>query len=33
VQDVTEFDFKYVGKDGADQTAKVRLTKKGASID
>ncbi len=36
VQDVTEFDFSYVPKDGPEgvkSVARVRLTKKGATID
>ena len=33
VKDVSEFDFTYVAKDGSDAVAKVRLTKKGATID
>jgi len=33
VKDVSEFDFPYVTKDGSDATVKVRLTKKGATID
>lgn len=33
VKDVTELDFKYLDKEGADAVAKVKLTKKGATID
>lgn len=33
VKDVSEFDFTFIGKDGESKSAKVRITKKGATVE